>query len=175
MSGSKERLVKLKCSSFYPETYKEFKKSLHEYIQTRDITHSEHKLVMKTCLSESTRQKLLSNEVVLDVNRKNKFSRKESAYVSKMPLKNIENSQVYNTITNQLLVSQAVNTFEDALKKGELYNKKVPKSEGVVYPQRKREIMEEVPEGGYWRDLSDELQREYMGGSYFLGGKGMIM
>ncbi|WP_179351706.1 TonB-dependent receptor [Winogradskyella vidalii] len=55
-------------------------------------------------------------EVVLDVNRKNKFSRKTSAYVSKMPLKNIENSQVYNTITNQLLISQSVNTFEDALK-----------------------------------------------------------
>jgi len=55
-------------------------------------------------------------EVVIDVNRKNKFSRKASAYVSKMPLKNIENSQVYNTITNQLLISQSVNTFEDALK-----------------------------------------------------------
>ncbi|NRD24671.1 TonB-dependent receptor [Winogradskyella litoriviva] len=56
------------------------------------------------------------NEVVLDVNRKNKFSRKESAYVSKMPLKYIDNSQVYNTVTNQLLVSQNVNTFEDAIK-----------------------------------------------------------
>lgn len=32
-----------------------------------------------------------------------------------MPLKNIENSQVYNTITNQLLISQSVNTFKDAL------------------------------------------------------------
>ncbi|MFL0067716.1 DNA (cytosine-5-)-methyltransferase [Tenacibaculum maritimum] len=61
-------------------------------------------------------------------------------------------------------------TVADAFKKGVLYDKKVPKSEGVVYPQRKREIMEEVPEGGYWRDLTDELQREYMGGSYFLGG-----
>ncbi|RAJ13220.1 TonB-dependent receptor [Olleya aquimaris] len=56
------------------------------------------------------------NEVVLDINRKNKFSRKQSAYVSKLPLKNIDNSQVYNTITNQLLISQSVNTFEDALK-----------------------------------------------------------
>jgi DNA (cytosine-5)-methyltransferase 1 len=27
-----------------------------------------------------------------------------------------------------------------------------------------------VPQGGYWRDLPDELQREYMKGSYFLGG-----
>ncbi|CAH8283757.1 iron complex outermembrane receptor protein [Mariniflexile fucanivorans] len=58
----------------------------------------------------------LLQEIVIDTERKNKFSRKQSAYVSKMPLKNIENSQVYNTITNQLLISQSVNTFEDALK-----------------------------------------------------------
>lgn len=61
-------------------------------------------------------------------------------------------------------------TVADAFKKGELFDKNVPKSEGVAYPQRKKEIMAEVPEGGYWRDLSDELQREYMAGSYFLGG-----
>lgn len=61
-------------------------------------------------------------------------------------------------------------TVADAFKKGELFDKNVPKSEGVEYPERKKEIMEEVPEGGYWKDLSDELQREYMGGSYFLGG-----
>lgn len=56
------------------------------------------------------------NEVVVEASRTNKFSRKKSAYVSKMPLKNIENAQVYNTITSQLLISQSVNTFEDALK-----------------------------------------------------------
>jgi DNA (cytosine-5)-methyltransferase 1 len=61
-------------------------------------------------------------------------------------------------------------TVEDALYKGELFDTDVPKSEGAKYPARKKEIMDEVPEGGYWRDLSDELQREYMGGSYFLGG-----
>lgn len=61
-------------------------------------------------------------------------------------------------------------TVSDAFKKGILYGKNVPKSEGVEYPQRKKEIMEKVPEGGYWKDLSDELQREYMAGSYFLGG-----
>ena len=61
-------------------------------------------------------------------------------------------------------------TVSDALKKGVLYDKDVPKSEGVEYPKRKKEIMAEVPQGGYWKDLSDELQREYMGGSYFLGG-----
>jgi DNA (cytosine-5)-methyltransferase 1 len=61
-------------------------------------------------------------------------------------------------------------TVYDAFNQGELYNNFPPKSEGVEYPQRKKEIMAQVPEGGYWRDLSDELQREYMGGSYFLGG-----
>lgn len=61
-------------------------------------------------------------------------------------------------------------TVSDALEKGILYNSKVPESLGVLYPVRKKEIMEMVPEGGYWRDLPDEIQREYMGGSYFLGG-----
>jgi DNA (cytosine-5)-methyltransferase 1 len=61
-------------------------------------------------------------------------------------------------------------TVSDAFLKGELYDTNVPVSDGVEYPKRKKEIMNEVPQGGYWRDLPDELQREYMGGSYFLGG-----
>src|SRR3989338_4053948 len=47
-----------------------------------------------------------------------------------------------------------------------------PKSDGQQYSERKFEIMKQVPQGGYWRDLSDELQREYMKASYFhTGGK----
>ena len=61
-------------------------------------------------------------------------------------------------------------TVNDALFKGELFDTDVPVSDGVQYPKRKKEIMDLVPEGGYWKDLSDEHQREYMGGSYFLGG-----
>ena len=56
------------------------------------------------------------SEVIIESNRKNKFSRKQSAYVAKMPLKDIENSQVYNTVTNQLIESQSVNNLDDALK-----------------------------------------------------------
>jgi DNA (cytosine-5)-methyltransferase 1 len=48
--------------------------------------------------------------------------------------------------------------------------KGVPKSEGQVYTEKKRKIMELIPQGGYWKDLPDNLQKEYMGGSYFLGG-----
>ncbi len=61
-------------------------------------------------------------------------------------------------------------TLKDALKKGELFNCDVPQSEGQLYPKRKKEILDMVPQGGYWRDLPDEIQREYMKKSYFLGG-----
>ena len=55
-------------------------------------------------------------EIVVKGERKNMFSRKKSAYVSKLPLRNIENSQVYSTIPNELLVSQTITNFDDALK-----------------------------------------------------------
>ena len=61
-------------------------------------------------------------------------------------------------------------TLQDALKAGELYENDVPQSAGQKYPQRKAEIMAQVPAGGYWKDLPDALQREYMQKSYFLGG-----
>jgi DNA (cytosine-5)-methyltransferase 1 len=63
-----------------------------------------------------------------------------------------------------------VMTLKDALKKGDLYKSDVPASVGQKYPARKEEILKLVPQGGYWRDLPDELQQEYMQGSYFLGG-----
>lgn len=63
-----------------------------------------------------------------------------------------------------------VMTLRDAFFKGILYNCDVPNSIGQNYPQRKKEIMENVPMGGYWKDLPDDLQREYMKASYFMGG-----
>jgi len=46
----------------------------------------------------------------------------------------------------------------------------VPESPGIEYSEKKRKVLELIPEGGYWRDLPDAMQRDYMGGSYFLGG-----
>jgi DNA (cytosine-5)-methyltransferase 1 len=60
--------------------------------------------------------------------------------------------------------------LKDALKAGELYDSDVPESVGQSYPQRKKEILSYVPQGGYWRDLPDDLQKEFMQASYFLGG-----
>lgn len=61
-------------------------------------------------------------------------------------------------------------TVKDALKAGELYESDVPTSPGQKYPEKKKQILDLIPPGGYWRDLPDELQREYMQKSYFLGG-----
>lgn len=48
--------------------------------------------------------------------------------------------------------------------------KNAPSSDGQRYTPKKRAIMALIPEGGYWRDLPDDLQRSYMGASYFQGG-----
>lgn len=61
-------------------------------------------------------------------------------------------------------------TLRDAFYKGILYDSDVPNSIGQSYPKRKKEIMEHVPMGGYWKDLPNDLQREYMKASYFMGG-----
>lgn len=55
-------------------------------------------------------------EVTIYNNNKAKLFPKQSTYVSKMPLKNIENPQVYNVVTADLLKEQAITNFEDALK-----------------------------------------------------------
>lgn len=60
--------------------------------------------------------------------------------------------------------------LSDALKKGELFDANVPKSNGAIYPKYKQEVLDLVPPKGYWRDLPLDLQKEYMGGSFYLGG-----
>ena len=46
----------------------------------------------------------------------NKFARSNSDYVAKMPLDNLENPQVYTTITKDLLADQLLFTVDDALR-----------------------------------------------------------
>ncbi len=57
-----------------------------------------------------------------------------------------------------------------ALKAGALYDTDVPSSLGQSYPARKKEIMDMIPAGGYWRDLPQAIQKEYMLKSFYLGG-----
>lgn len=60
--------------------------------------------------------------------------------------------------------------LKDALKKGELFETNVPKSPGAKYPQSKKNVLDLVPPKGYWRDLPIEIQKEFMGASFYLGG-----
>lgn len=54
-------------------------------------------------------------EVVLEVQRKNKFDQKSTEYVSKMPLSNLENPQVYSVITGELLAELQVTDIQSTL------------------------------------------------------------
>ena len=64
-------------------------------------------------LSENTAQ---LQEIIVSGSRANRFSRPSSDYVSKMPLKNLENPQVYNTIGKELLTEQLVFSVDDAMR-----------------------------------------------------------
>jgi DNA (cytosine-5)-methyltransferase 1 len=48
--------------------------------------------------------------------------------------------------------------------------KECPTSPGQEYPEKKKKILDLVPPGGYWRNLPEKLQKDYMGASYFMGG-----
>ena len=65
---------------------------------------------------------------------------------------------------------EKIYTLKDALKKGELFATDVETSVGQSYPARKKEILDLVPPGEYWRSLPIEIQKEYMQKSFYLGG-----
>jgi len=46
----------------------------------------------------------------------NKYTKSESEYVSRMPIKNLENSQVYSVVTKELMKDQLVTSQDEALK-----------------------------------------------------------
>lgn len=45
-----------------------------------------------------------------------------------------------------------------------------PKSEGTPYSAYKRRIFEMVPPGGYWRDIPEEVAKEYMKSCWYMEG-----
>lgn len=45
-----------------------------------------------------------------------------------------------------------------------------PKSEGTPYSEYKRKIFELVPPGGYWRDIPEEIAKEYMKSCWYMEG-----
>ena len=80
--------------------------------QTIEVSAGQNTPV-QVSLSETSEQ---LQEIEVRGERLNKFTRSESAYVSKMPLKNLENPQVYTTITRELMAEQLVFSVDDAIK-----------------------------------------------------------
>ena len=79
----------------------------------QEITVSENKTSSVDFQLKVSNKEL--KEVTIYSNRAKLFP-KQSNYVSKMPLKNIENPQVYNVVSADLLKEQAITNFDDALK-----------------------------------------------------------
>ena len=45
-----------------------------------------------------------------------------------------------------------------------------PPSQGTQYSDYKRRIFEQVPPGGYWRDIPEDIAKEYMKSTWDMGG-----
>ena len=56
------------------------------------------------------------NEVLINGGKKNHYAKKENPQIARLPLKNLENPQVYTTISSELLKDQVVTNIDDALK-----------------------------------------------------------
>ena len=46
----------------------------------------------------------------------------------------------------------------------------VPHSDGTQYSEHKRKIFELVPPGGYWRDIPEDIAKDYMKSCWYMGG-----
>lgn len=65
---------------------------------------------------------------------------------------------------------ERVLNLREALYRSVIFDTDVPASEGVAYPEKKKRVLDLVPMGGDWRNLPEDIAREYMGGSWLLGG-----
>lgn len=85
-------------------------------LETREVpvkvVANQATVVPAIILNEDAKQ---LSEVVISEYKTNPFVREQSEYVAKLPLKDIENPQVYNVISSELLKTQVVTNFDDAL------------------------------------------------------------
>lgn len=78
---------------------------------TIEVKENETVIVPEIVLSENLNQ---LNEVIVS-SGSNKFANKETATVSRLPLKNMENPQVYSVISKELVQEQMVVDYKQAL------------------------------------------------------------
>lgn len=82
--------------------------------QEKTVTLSSGKtLTIDFTISETANQ---LDEVVVSGNKTNKFAKRQTDNVARMPITNLENAQVYNVITKELAQDQVAVNFRDILK-----------------------------------------------------------
>jgi len=80
----------------------------------KTIKLGEGEVAVSNFVLEQTSDQL--QEVTISTRKQGKVVTKESSYVAKMPLKNLENPQVYSTVTKEILTQQLIFNLDDALK-----------------------------------------------------------
>lgn len=60
--------------------------------------------------------------------------------------------------------------LRDIFEKTSYYKQPIPKSKGSLYSESKQKIFEKIPPGGYWKTLSLEEQKSYMGNMFYSSG-----
>jgi iron complex outermembrane receptor protein len=81
--------------------------------QTVEVTAGQTLTVPEIILKESAEE---LSEIVVTGYKTNPFDKKQSEYVSKMPLSNMENPQVYSSISKELLADQFIFSADDAMR-----------------------------------------------------------
>ncbi|SEN08987.1 iron complex outermembrane recepter protein [bacterium A37T11] len=80
--------------------------------QSKPVSVSTNELqTVDFVLSQSTQE---LKEVVVNGARVNKYGRKESEYIARLPIKNLENPQVYSVVRKELITAQLVTTLDEA-------------------------------------------------------------
>lgn len=82
--------------------------------QTKQVTVKAGETVSIDFMFQENSQQL--SEVVISSHKANRFAAIKSTDVAKMPLNDLENSQVYSTVTSSLMTEQSVSNLDDALK-----------------------------------------------------------
>lgn len=74
---------------------------------------------VKTGVNQADIVRLKEDEKTLNevtIRGKGRYDKQESDYVARIPIKNLENPQIYSTVSSELLKEQVVTNFDDALK-----------------------------------------------------------
>lgn len=85
-------------------------------LNTQELSITVREVTTEVAAVTLTENAATLNEVIVNGIGNNPYTRKRSAFVSKLPLNNLENPQVYTTITKEILKDQIVTNFNDALK-----------------------------------------------------------